>query len=458
MATFVKDRLAELVHGIRYRDLPPEVVSAGKRVILDTLACAAGALRSEPAAIVKSVARGLGGNAEATTIGDGGRTSCALATLVNGTLIRYLDNNDYYFGFDSAHPSGNLAPALAVAEKCGRTGADVIVALVAAYEIQLRLCDVVAAPGISGRGWHPGTDMQFSSAALAARLLSDDPRVTAHAIAIAGSHNNTLAQSQRGHIPMMKATAEATIAKGGVEAALLAAAGLTGPDEIFEGAAGWAGTVAGEVDFTALTAPVGERYRILDTCLKPYAAVAGAMAPIRAALDLSTREPLVVADIDNVVVKLHAQAVRKASDPRKNYPRDKETADHSYHYCVAVALLDGTCGPAQFSAERIAAADIRDLIAKTSLEPDEELTTLWPKSSGGGVVVTMRDGRERARVHKYPPGHPQNPLSDAEIADKFLELADGVLTREHAHRVIAEIASFEKCENVGELLSYMIAV
>jgi 2-methylcitrate dehydratase len=131
VATFVKDRLAELVHGIRYRDLPPEVVAAGKRVILDTLACAAGALRSEPAAIVKSVARGLGGNAEATTIGDGGRTSCALATLVNGTLIRYLDNNDYYFGFDSAHPSGNLAPALAVAEKCGRTGADVIVALVA---------------------------------------------------------------------------------------------------------------------------------------------------------------------------------------------------------------------------------------------------------------------------------------------------------------------------------------
>ena len=70
----------------------------------------------------------------------------------------------------------------------------------------------------------------------------------------------------------------------------------------------------------------------------------------------------------------------------------------------------------------------------------------------------MRDGRELARLHKYPPGHPQNPLSDAEIADKFLELADGVLTREHAHRVIAEIASFEKCENVGELLSYMIAV
>ncbi|MCE9641097.1 MAG: MmgE/PrpD family protein, partial [Betaproteobacteria bacterium] len=115
MAKLVRDRLAELVHSIRYQDLPPEVVTAAKRVILDTLACAVGAIRSEPAAIVRNVARQLGGNAEATTLGDGGKTSCALATLVNGTLIRYLDNNDYYFGLDSAHPSGNLAPALAVA-------------------------------------------------------------------------------------------------------------------------------------------------------------------------------------------------------------------------------------------------------------------------------------------------------------------------------------------------------
>ncbi|MEO7726661.1 MAG: MmgE/PrpD family protein [Burkholderiales bacterium] len=453
--TFVKDELAALAHGIRYSELPPEVVLEAKRVILDTLACAAGALRSEPAAIVKLVAGELGGNAKATTIGDGGKTSCALATLVNGTLIRYLDNNDYYFGLDSAHPSGNLAPALAVAEKCGRTGRDVIAALVAAYEVQLRLCDVVAATGITARGWHPGTDMQFSSAAVAGLLMSDDARVTAHAMAIAGSHNNTLAQSQRGHIPMMKATAEATIAKGGVEAALLAAAGLTGPEEIFEGVAGWGKTVAGDVDFSALTAPVGERYRILDTCLKPYAAVAGAMAPIRAAIDIATHERLVTAEIAGVVIKLHASAVTKATDPRKNYPRDKETADHSYHYCIAAALLDGACGPAQFTDARIASADIRGLIAKTTLAADDELTALWPQSSGGGVVVTMRDGRTIARMNKHPPGHPRNPLTNAEIERKFFELADGILPVARVEQIIEEVGTFEQCESIGELLGHM---
>lgn len=451
VARYVKDRLAELVHGIRFQDLPPEVVQAAKRVILDTLACASGAMRSDPAAIVRGVAHQLGGNPEATLIG-GGKTSCALATLVNGTLMRYLDNNDYYFGLDSGHPSGNLAPALAVAEKAGRSGADVIAALVAAYEIQIRFCDFVGAPGISARGWHTGTHTQFSSAALAGRLLSDDPAVTSHALAIAGSHNNTLAQAQRGHIPLMKATAEAAIAKGGVEAALLAAGGLTGPDEVFEGVAGWVNIVAGTADFDALTAPVGGHYRMLDTCLKPYAAVAGAMAPIRAAIDLATQEKLRPADIVSVTIKLHAHAVKKATDPKKNYPRDKETADHSYHYCIAAALLDAACGPAQFEDARIAAEDIRELIAVTSLEADAELTALWPASSGGGVVVRLRDSRELKRTYPYPPGHPKNQMTDADVERKLFDLTDGVFTNARTQQIVEAVGRFERCDRVGDVL------
>ena len=458
MAVYVKDRLAALAHGIRYRDLSPEVVEAAKRVVLDTLACAAGALKSEPYAIVRKVARELGGNPEATMIGDGGRTSCALATLVNGTLIRYLDNNDYYFGLDSAHPSGNLAPVLAVAEKCGRSGADAIAALVAAYEIQLRLCDVVAAPGISARGWHPGTDVQFASAAAAAKLLGGDQGVIAHALALAGSHNNTLAQSQRGHIPMMKATAEATVAKAGVEAALLAAAGMTGADEIFEGVAGWGKVVAGEVDFDRLTAPVGERYRILDTCLKPYAAVAGAMAPVRAALDLAAQNKFDARSIAGVTIKLHAVAVKKATDPRKAYPRDKETADHSYHYCIAAALLDGACGPAQFTDERIGSADLKAVIDKTQLAADLALTALYPKASGGGVIVTLADGRELAKTYEYPPGHPVNPLTGDDIARKFAELADGLLAPAAVQRMIDDVMTLDRRANISGLLAPLIAL
>jgi 2-methylcitrate dehydratase len=139
----------------------------------------------------------------------------------------------------------------------------VLLAFAIAYEVQLRLCDHAGEPNIWERGWHHGTNMQFASAALAARLLGLDAVGVANAIAIAGSHNNTLAQSQRGNIPMMKASAEATIAKGGVEAALMAMNGLTGPEEIFEGGVGWRHAVAGEVDFAALVRPVDGHYRIM---------------------------------------------------------------------------------------------------------------------------------------------------------------------------------------------------
>jgi len=152
MSLFIRDRLATLVHGIRFDGLPPAVVHQVKRIVLDTLACAYGAIHSEPARMTREIARALGGTPECALIGATEKTSCTLATLVNGTLMRYLDGNDYYFGRDSAHPSGNLAPALAVAQHARRNGRDLIEAMVIAYEIQLRLCDLT---GVSGRGWHP---------------------------------------------------------------------------------------------------------------------------------------------------------------------------------------------------------------------------------------------------------------------------------------------------------------
>ncbi len=435
-----------MVHGIHYADLPPEVIHQVRRITLDTLACAYGACHGEPARIVRDTVRALGGVAECTLIGSTEKTSCTLATLVNGTLMRYLDGNDYYFGRDSAHPSGNLAPALAVAQRAGCNGRDLITAMVIAYEVQLRLCDLT---GVSERGWHPGTHTQFSSAALAARLLSDDVAVTANAIAIAASHNNTLAQSQRGNIPMMKATAEAMICKGGVEAALLACKGLTGPEEIFEGAAGWSKIVADGLDADALTASCNGRYRVMEACFKPYAAVAGAMAPIQAAIDLATKHVLDAGAIEQIIIKLPASAAKKASsDPKKLVPRDKETADHSFQYCVAVALLDKACGEAQFTQEKLNSPQVRELIARTRIEADDALTALYPGSSGGGVTVKLRSGETFEKRYSYPPGHPRNAGSDADIERKFFALSGDVLARSVAQAVIDATWRLETCENL----------
>lgn len=448
----VRDRLAALVHGIEYDALPRELVHEAKRFVLDTLGCALGAYRSAPAEIVQRVARALGGAPEASVVGGGWKTSAPLAALVNGTLIRYLDSNDYYFGADSAHPSSNIPPALALAQRLRRGGRDLIEAIVIGYEVHMRLCDAIAAPGISGRGWHTATHVQFATAALAARLLANDPKVTANALALAGSHLNTLAEAQRGAIPLMKATAEAYVAKGAVEAALLAAEGLTGPANVFEGAAGWANAMGATIDYEMLTAPVRDSYRIVQSCIKPYPVVAGATAPVQAALDLKLDRAR-VADIETVTVRLPRVTAEKASgDPRKLQPKDKETADHSIHYCVAAALLDGACGHEQFSDETIRSPAVAALIGKVRIEEDAELTALYPASSGGSVAVTLRDGRTLAKTHRYPPGHPRNRVSDGDLERKFFDMSNEVLTRERAQRAIEAVWALETCGDLDALL------
>lgn len=113
----VRARLAAIAAEIRYATLPADVVRETKRLILDTLGCALGGYHGTPCVGVRAVATELGGRAEATIIGQQQRTSCTLAAFVNGTLLRFLDANDYYFGRDPAHASGNLAAALAVTER-----------------------------------------------------------------------------------------------------------------------------------------------------------------------------------------------------------------------------------------------------------------------------------------------------------------------------------------------------
>jgi 2-methylcitrate dehydratase len=447
----VLEAMAGLVHSVRFEDLPAEVVSAVTARVLDTLGCAFGAAYSDVGLAVRRLAADCGGAPQATVIGTGEKTSAPLATLVNGSLLRYLDCNDYYFSRDPAHPSGNLAVALAVGEREHRSGPDLIAALVAAYEIHLRLCDFAGEPSLWRRGWHHATNVQFSSAATAARLSGGDPLRTAHAMAIAATHQNTLAQLQSGAVAMIKGTAEAWVAKAGVEAALLASYGLSGPLSLMEGAAGWAACVAGAVDFDALCAPINGRYRLLETSIKPYPVVASAVATIRAAIELHHAGLPPLDEIERVVVRLPAFALGTPSAlPGRRFPANVESAQHSFYFGPAIALLDGSCGEAQFVPAKLAGAQVHRLLAKVELQEDAELTALWPQSAGGAVELQIRGGSLRRHRCPYPPGHPRLALSEQELTAKFHDYADPVLTRTGALALRDAVRNLAACPDLRE--------
>jgi 2-methylcitrate dehydratase len=447
----VLERLAVMVRSVTFDVLPMEVVSATKARILDTLGCAYGALDSDVGRAARQMAADCGGAPQATLIGTGEKTSAPLATLVNGSLLRYLDGNDYYFSRDPAHPSGNLAAALSVGERERRSGRDLIAALVAAYEVQLRLCDFAGAPSLWKRGWHHGCNAQFSSAAVAARLLGMDLVRTAHAMAISASHQNTLAQLQSGAVSMIKGTAEGWVAKAGVEAALLAQNGVTGPLQLMEGGAGWAKCVAGEVDFEALCAPLDGRFRLLQTSIKPYPAVATAVAPIRAAIELHRAGLPALDEIEKVVVRLPAFALGTPSaQPGRRHPAHIESAQHSFYYCAVIALLEGACDDVQFTPAKLSAAKVRGLLDKVALEEDAELTALWPHSAGGAVELYLRDGSVHSHRCPYPPGSPHLALTEEELGMKFHGYADPVLGQSGATHLCKAVNDLDACDDLQE--------
>jgi 2-methylcitrate dehydratase len=447
----VLERLSALVHAVTFDTLPPEVVSAAKTRILDTLGCAYGAVESDVGCAARQMAADCGGAPQATLIGTGEKTSAPLATLVNGSLLRYLDSNDYYFSRDPAHPSGNLAVALAIGEREHRSGRDLIAALVSAYEVQLRLCDFAGAPSLWKRGWHHGCNAQFSSAAIAASLSGIDPTRTAHAMAISASHQNTLAQLQSGAVSMIKGTAEGWVAKAGVEAALLAQHGVTGPLELMEGGAGWAKCVAGEVDFEPLCAPLDGRFRLLQTSIKPYPAVATAVAPVRAAIELHRAGLPALSEIEKVVVRLPAFALGTPSaQAGRRHPAHIESAQHSFYYCAVIALLEGACSDIQFTPAKLGAEDVRCLLDKVTLQEDAELTSLWPHSAGGAVELHLRDGSLRSHRCPYPPGSPHLALTAEELGMKFHGYADTVLGQSGARSLRDAVNSLDACDDLRE--------
>ena len=450
---FIRGSLAALALEIQYDNLPADVISQTKTIVLDTLGCTFGGLEEGPTKAVREIVADIGGNAEATIIGTKSRTSCALATFANGTALRSLDTNDYYFGRDPAHASGNLAAILAIAERTNASGRDILAAYVAAYEIQFRLCDFAGHPSLWDRGWHHATNMSIASAAAAAKLLGLDKQRVAEAISIAATHGNILTESMRGKMATIKATIEAVAAKGGVEAALLAAHGLTGPETIFEGDYGWGRAVAGELDREGLTAPLSGRYKIMQARIKPFPAFSPAQCLIQATLNIFNQHHPRPEDIAVIEGRFPEQIFKwPTADDQKTMPTNREMADHSPLYLMAVVLSDGACGPKQFSSARLSDPALRSLMQKAKMVPDVRMSAFYRKATGAAVAVTLKSGKVFESVCDIPPGHPENRLTNEQLERKFRDYAEPVVGLPGAKVIIDAVAQLETVPHANSFM------
>jgi 2-methylcitrate dehydratase len=444
----VAEDIARWVVELRYEELPADVIARAKRVLLDTLGCALGAIGAEPVRMARQVVALQGGNPQATIVGIGRKVACDQAAFLNAMALRYFDYNDYVALGRPSHASINVAAALAVAEMEGLSGKDLLLGLVAGYEVEVRLRDAIATKERRD-GWDDTSiEAQYATAATAGKLLRLDQGRLANALAIAGSNANTLAEVRRGaELTPAKGSAEPMAARNGVFAALLARAGLAYPLTILEGKYGFAKVVTGKLDEAMLRKRSGE-FQILKSCIKLWPSVGTAQAPIAAALEIRKRQPR-AEEISTITVALSDFGYKQqAAFPTEINTR--EHADHSVPYTVARALLDGDVRVDDFEERRFRDPRALALVRKLVLRPDAALSD---ENLGANLEVVSRDGNVLTANVPIPPGNMLNPADDNELTRKFLALAAGVLGRERAQRAIEAILAVDTMPDLGALLN-----
>jgi 2-methylcitrate dehydratase len=450
----IVDQLADYAANLRYEDLPAAVVHQTKRLIMDSIGCALGGYRSEPARIAREMAAGIGAARSAAILGSGERSSPDLAAFANGVMLRFMDFNDgYTSNGESGHPSDSLAAALTVADLMHRDGRDLITATVLAYEVFCRICDFI---DLKPLGFDHVTIGGMASTAAAAKLLGLGGDQLRHAFNLGIAPNVALYQTRIGNVSMWKGCAYANASRNAVFAALLAERGMTGPSPVFEGVGGYFKAVTRQAFDLAALGGREHPYKIMECLMKRFPLGQYSQTVAEAAIEVRGHIAS-IDDIEAVHVETLQTAIRlMAGDAQKWEPETRETADHSMPYTVAVGLMHGDVGEEYFEDAYIRDPALRALTRKVKVSEWEEANRRMPQAMLCRVTVATKDGKQHEASVEYHRGHWRNPMSDAEVEAKFRKLALHVLTPAQVDALASCLWQLERLQDVGELMQLTV--
>ena len=448
MAT-VAERLSSFSENLRYQDIPAEVVHQAKRMIIDSLGCAFGGYSGEPCKLARDMSATVTSTQPATVLGSGLTTSPDMAAFANGVMIRYLDFNDGYTSRESGHPSDSIAATLAATEVARAGGQRLIASTVAAYEVFCRICDTV---DLKPRGFDHVSVGCIASTVGAAKALGLSEQQTCQAVNMATAANMALYQTRIGDVSMWKGCAYANASRNAVFAAMLARRGLTGPAPVFEGPGGYFKAVSGS-DFDLETfGGQGHPFKIMECSIKRYPLGQYSQTVVQAALEVRERVRD-VKDIAEVTVDTLDQAVNiMAGDPEKWRPANRETADHSMPYTVGVALTHGAVEQRHFDQAYLEDEDLLQLVAKVKVRPWEEANRRAPEAMLSRVEVSLASGERFTSEVAYHKGHYKDPLSDAEVSNKFRGQCSGLLPDNRINALLDRLWKLETMEEMPDVL------
>jgi 2-methylcitrate dehydratase len=452
-------RMADWVLAVRDTDFPEAVRTQAKLVLLDTIGCGFAALDDECARAVVAALTDFGERPQCTVLGGVKKMSAPSAVLANGTLVRVLDLNDYSTGADErsgargGHPSDNIPVALAAAELSGASGSDLLTAILIGYEIYGRGKALMEADS----PWDGISISGLVAPAIAGRLLRLDRHQLAHAVALSAARAPTPVGVREGGISAAKSIANALIAQNGMQAALLASRGITGPLDLFEAERGLntVFTHMPEAAGDVLAAPLPARSYITRTAIKAYPCYAGGQAAIAAALALHR---LAGGDISRLSGRIRAVFAdlpvvrRQLADPGRIAPRSREAADHSLPFLIAVTLIDGAFGLSQFDGERWSDPKVRALMGRLDMTTDADLAKRAGDTYPCALHAEGGDGKRCDVEFLAPPGFSPHGPEAATVLEKFARITAGHLTASERERIVETAMGLDEAASCQTLV------
>ena len=413
------EQLAGFVAGTRAADVPEAVRSTAAWWVLDWLGCAIAGLDTPPGRILvrHTTDQPVGGSA---CLGLSEGRSPQVAALHNGGVSHIVEMDDV----DRAsviHPAAVVVPAaLATAERVGASGRDFLAAVTLGYEVAIRVGESVGKTHYFH--WHnTATCGVFGAAAAAGWLLGLDQTRLTWALGSAGTQAGGLWEFIADGA-MSKHLHTGRAAANGVLAAELAALGFTGARRILEGRQGFFAATAPDGNPAAVTAGLGDGWKLPGVSIKPYPSCRHTHSSVDAALRLRAEHRLRADDVERVEIGAYHSVLDLTDNPA---PGHLYAAKFSVQYCVARALLDGALRLGDFTDERIAEPAAHDLMARIAVRLDPDLDARYPREFPAEVRLFLRDGRVVGTAVASPKGDPEAPLTPEELSAKFRDMLPG---------------------------------
>lgn len=440
--------LAKFLCDLNWNDLPESVKSTSKLCTMDTIGVAMGASKNEQVKKVTKMYLDVCPESDDAEIwGAGQKVPLFAACFINGMMGHTLELDDVHTDSKTHIGTVVIPAAWSMARYLGKTGKELLEAVVCGYETMARIGMALGVTSHRNQGWHvTSTAGTFGAAAACGKLLNLTEDQMVSALGLAGTQSfGTWAFLEDG--ATNKVLHPARAADSGCQAALLAYAGMKGPEFILTAEdGGLFYAMTGEPDPSKVSKGLNTEWEILNLDNKPYPCCRSTHCAIDGILALRSEEGIKAEDVDEITVRTYLVGNKQCGmSEGSRKPKTPVEAKFSTPYTVAAALLYGKVSLEEFLPERITETVVQDLLSRVKVETDDDFSRQYPTHWGCRVIVTCKDGKVVQKLIQDASGSAYQPLTVEQIRQKVIPLIE-MGTGKNGSEIVEQILSLESRE------------